>query len=217
MTETIAVIDFETTGISPDWGSRATEIAVVLVQDGRIVDRYASLMNAGVHVPYFIEQLTGISNAMVRGAPPAARVMAEAAEFVGCHPLVAHNASFDRKFWDAELARCHAPRSGEFACSMLLSRRIYPDAPNHRLGTLVHHTNIPVDAPFHRAMADATMAARLLLLMQEELRARYSLADVPHELLRKVQRTPLARLDRAIDSFLGRRTKRGRGGRTSST
>jgi DNA polymerase-3 subunit epsilon len=103
--ETLAVIDFETTGISPRQGDRATEIAVMLVRDGEIVDRYQSLMNAGLRVSGFITALTGITNAMVRAAPPAAKVMREAALFVGRHPLVAHNASFDRSFWDAELER----------------------------------------------------------------------------------------------------------------
>lgn len=72
--EPVVVIDFETTGLSPDMGERATEIAAVLVQDGRIVDQYQSLMNAGRRIPAFIEHLTGISNAMVREAPPASRV-----------------------------------------------------------------------------------------------------------------------------------------------
>ena len=61
----IAVIDFETTGISPAHGDRATEVAIVLVESGRVVDRFQSLMNAGIRVPAFITQLTGISNAMV--------------------------------------------------------------------------------------------------------------------------------------------------------
>ena len=74
----IAVIDFETTGMSPDFGDRPTEVAIVLVEDGRIVDRYQSLMNAGVRVSSFITQLTGITNAMVASAPPAAQVMREA-------------------------------------------------------------------------------------------------------------------------------------------
>jgi DNA polymerase-3 subunit epsilon len=67
--EKIIVIDFETTGISPNSGGRATEIAAVLVRDGRIVDHYHSLMNSGAWVPPFIEQLTGISNAMLQSAP----------------------------------------------------------------------------------------------------------------------------------------------------
>jgi len=101
----IAVIDFETTGISPAMGDRATEVALVLLEHGRVVDRFQSLMNAGVRIPAFVTQLTGISNAMVAGAPPAEQVMREAARFVGDTPLVAHNAAFDRKFWQAELAR----------------------------------------------------------------------------------------------------------------
>ena len=101
----VVVIDFETTGLSPDDGDRATEIAAVLIRDGCIVDRYQSLMNAGRRIPSFIEHLTGSSNAMVRDAPPAGQVMAEVADFVGDYPLVAHNASFDRKFWSTSVAK----------------------------------------------------------------------------------------------------------------
>ena len=63
--DTVGVIDFETTGLSPDYGDRATEVAVVLLENGRIVERFQSLMNSGVRVPNFIENLTGISNEMV--------------------------------------------------------------------------------------------------------------------------------------------------------
>ena len=83
--EVVAVIDFETTGLSPAQGDRATEIAVVLLENGRVVDRYQSLMNAGVRIPAFIEALTGISNAMIRQAPLAANVMREVADFVVAH------------------------------------------------------------------------------------------------------------------------------------
>ena len=71
MTSRIAVIDFETTGSSPGQGARATEVAIVIVEHGAVVDSYQSLMNAGVWVPPFITQLTGITNAMVAEAPPA--------------------------------------------------------------------------------------------------------------------------------------------------
>ncbi|RZA18016.1 MAG: 3'-5' exonuclease, partial [Proteobacteria bacterium] len=63
--ERIAVIDFETTGISPNMGCRATEIAVVMLERGEIVGRYQSLMNAGLPVPGFVASLTGITTAMV--------------------------------------------------------------------------------------------------------------------------------------------------------
>ncbi len=184
----MAVIDFETTGISPEQGARATEVAIVLVEQGRIVDRYQSLMNAGVRIPPFITQLTGISNAMVAGAPPAALVMREASHFVGEVPLVAHNASFDRKFWVGEMARAGEPAPQAFACTLLLARRLYPQAPNHKLGTLVDLHGLRRTGAAHRALADAEMAAELLLRMQHDLRQRYRLTTVDHPLLVTLQR-----------------------------
>lgn len=200
--ETLAVIDFETTGMSPEHGARATEIAAVLVRDGAIVDRYQSLMNTGAYIPPFIEELTGISNAMVRQAPPAEQVMREVAEFVGGHPLVAHNASFDRKFWDDELARVGLSRQQEFACSMLLARRIFPDAPNHKLGTLVEYVRVPVTGRFHRALADAEMTANLLLRMEEELLRRYELEAVSHDLLRTIQGVSRREMEACVERYL---------------
>ncbi|MDD5249339.1 MAG: 3'-5' exonuclease [Rhodocyclaceae bacterium] len=193
--EAVAVIDFETTGLSPDHGDRATEIAAVLVQDGRIVDRYQSLMNAGVRVPPFITALTGITEAMIRKAPAAAAVMRDVADFVGERPLVAHNASFDRKFWDAELGRIRRSRRQEFACSMLVARRVFPHAPSHKLGVLVEFASLPVAGRYHRALADAEMAASLLVCMENELCRRYDIGGVSHDLLRGIQSVQKGQLD----------------------
>ncbi len=184
---TVAVIDFETSGISPEQGARATEVAIVLVEDDQIVDRYHSLMNAGTYVPAFITQLTGISNAMVRAAPDASEVMREASRFVGDLPMVAHNASFDRKFWIGELSRLGLAAEQPFACTMLLARRLYPQAPNHKLGTLVDYHHLPRIGAAHRALADAEMAAELLMRIRQDLRRRHELADIDHGLLMALQ------------------------------
>lgn len=182
-----AVIDFETTGLSPDHGARPTEIAVVLVRDGEIVDRYQSLMNPGVPIPYPIQALTGISNAMVRDAPDVATVMAMAADFVGDQPMVAHNAAFDRKFWDVELRRLRRQRERDFVCSMLLARRVFPHAPNHKLATLVQVLGLPATGRYHRALADAEATAYLLLHLQQEIQRRFGLPQVGYELLLAIQ------------------------------
>ena len=184
----IAVIDFETTGLSPAMGDRATEVAIVLVEDGQVVDRFQSLMNAGVHIPHFITSLTGISNAMLATAPSAASVMAEASRFVGSVPMVAHNASFDRKFWEAELARAGQVATQPFACTMLVARRLYPQAPSHKLGVLVDYHQLPKAGRAHRAMADAEMAASLLGQIQHDLRTRHRVASADHALLMALQR-----------------------------
>jgi DNA polymerase-3 subunit epsilon len=184
--ETIAVIDFETTGISAGQGARATEIAAVLVSGGRIVDRFASLMHSGAWVSPFIEQLTGISNAMLRDAPPAAQVMREVCRFTQGLPLVAHNAAFDRGFWRSEAQRAGLDEdpAHQFACTVLLSRRLYPQAPNHRLGTLAALHQLPSAGRAHRALADE--------LCQRE---------VDHGLLRALQRSEVRALQRCVARY----------------
>ncbi|MCY7369709.1 MAG: 3'-5' exonuclease [Polaromonas sp.] len=184
----IAVIDFETTGLSPAMGSRATEVAIVLLERNQVVDRFQSLMNAGVHIPAFITSLTGISNVMVAAAPPADRVMRDASRFVGSAPLVAHNAAFDAKFWQAELARADEPAAHRFACTLLVSRRLYPHAPSHKLGVLVDYHSLPRAGRAHRALADAEMAASLLGQIQHDLHRRHGIARADHALLMKLQR-----------------------------
>ena len=63
--ETVAVLDFETTGLSPNCGDRATEIAITLVRDGQVIDRYQSLMNAGRRIPSEVTYITGINSGML--------------------------------------------------------------------------------------------------------------------------------------------------------
>ena len=201
--EAVAVIDFETTGLSPAQGDRATEIAAVIVEDGRVVDRYQSLMNAGVRIPAYIEALTGITNAMVRSAPSAGEVMRDVSDFVGDMPIIAHNASFDAKFWDAELARIQRSRKQDVVCSLLLSRRLLPAAPSHKLGVLVEYANLPVAGRYHRALADAEMAASLLLRLEDELRLRHQVPRVSVELLRQIQRASKAQLPRGLAAARG--------------
>ena len=196
----IAVIDFETTGMMPSQGARATEVAIVLMEGERIVDRFDSLMRTGVWIPPFITELTGITNAMVAAAPPASQVMREAARFVGDAPMVAHNASFDSKFWQAELALAGLDAPHPFACTVLLSRRIYPEAPSHSLGRITDHLGLPRTGRAHRALADAEMAAALLARMQSDLCARYALPWPEHALLMRLQRTARQSMDRLLRS-----------------
>ena len=188
MPQPIAVIDFETTGMAPAQGARATEVAIVLIEGGQVVDRFQSLMRTGAWIPPFITRLTGITNAMVAAAPPAEEVMRDAARFVGSAPMVAHNAAFDSKFWQSELALAGEAAPQPFACTVLLSRRIYPEAPSHSLSRLTAHLGLPVAERAHRALADAEMAAALLARMQHDLRTRWRVAEPSYTLLQTLQR-----------------------------
>lgn len=197
----IAVIDFETTGMTPAQGARATEIAIVLMEAGRPVDRFQSLMKTGAWLPPFIVQLTGITPAMLETAPPAEGVMRDAARFVGDAPMVAHNASFDSRFWAAELALADVPAPHAFACTVLLSRRLYPEATSHQLGRIVTHLGLPRAERAHRALADAEMAAALLGRMQHDLRTRHGIADPDHAVLSALQRCARKGLDKMLARY----------------
>lgn len=192
--ETVAVLDFETTGLSPNCGDRATEIAIILVCDGQVVDRYQSLMNAGRRIPAEVTQITGITNAMIATAPPVAKVMRDACKFIGNTPVVAHNASFDKKFWDAELSYLSLSSASKFACTMLLSRRIYPNSLNHRLSTLVQLLGLPQTGKAHRAMVDAEMTSHLWCRIQQDLSKTYRIKQVNHELLTRVQKVTRSKM-----------------------
>ncbi|PLX82441.1 MAG: DNA polymerase III subunit epsilon [Desulfuromonas sp.] len=204
--ETVIVLDFETTGVSPDRGDRAIEIGAVMLQQGTIVDRFQSLMNPGIPINSFIEAYTGITNRMVSSAPGVEEVMEKFAEFIGDTPLVAHNASFDRRFLDAEFGRIRRPRNNEFGCSLLAARRIYPEAPNHKLETLVHFKNLQTDGTFHRALADAEMTAHLWSRMLEDLQQSYGLEHVSFDLMCALCKVP----KRKTADFLNRHFHRDR-------
>ena len=196
----LVVLDFETTGLSPNMGDRAIEIAGVRLENGRVTDSFQALMNPGQRVSGFIEDYTGITNKMLADAPDCATVMEEFADFIGDANLVAHNASFDKRFLDAELARIDRSYRGEFVCSMLVARRIYQDAPNHQLGTLIKYAKIPADGVFHRALYDSQMTAKLWQTMLESIEARYGIVNIPFALLKKIARTPKKALHEMLEA-----------------
>ena len=145
-------------------------------------------MNPGMRISGFIEDFTGITNAMLKKSPPCEEVMDEFAGFIGSSNLVAHNASFDRRFLDAECCRISRNYNGEFACSMLAARRVYPDAPNHKLGTLVEYNHLPNDGTFHRALADAEMTAYLWLGMLGDISHKHRIESISFSQMQALSR-----------------------------
>ena len=194
---TVVVLDFETTGLSPGAGDRAIEIGAVKIEDGEVIARFQELMNPGRHVGGFIESYTGITNAMLKNARPGAEVMQDFAEFIAGYNLVAHNASFDKRFLDAELERISVGYTGQFSCSMLAARRTYQQAPNHQLGTLVKYMNIPSEGVFHRALYDSEMTAKLWLAMLHNICQQYVLSAIDFRHMQRLAKTP----KHAVDSF----------------
>jgi DNA polymerase-3 subunit epsilon len=152
------------------------------------------LINPGLFVPVFITQLTGISNSMVRAAPPPEQVFPELAAYLEGTTLVAHNASFDRRFLEHELNLAGRMTRHDFVCTLLLSRRLYPKLPNYKLATLIDAYGIRFEGRHHRALADATMTAHVFLRMLADLNKLYPDKAICPSFLVRYQKTPKAKV-----------------------
>ena len=157
------VLDTETTGIAV--GSRLVEVAALHVKNGAVVRQFQSLVNPEMRIPSIVQGVHGISDAMVAGAPKATAALASFAKFVAGHTLIAHNASFDFRILKGEYARVKVATPGcGMYCSLKLARLIFPEAPNHKLGTLTTFLKLP-HSPTHRALADCFTTMALLNAM----------------------------------------------------
>ena len=155
----LAFVDLETTGITAATDA-ITEIGIVRVEadpegiaDPRVTE-WTTLVNPGVPIPAEIQALTGITNAMVRDAPPFFRVADEVAARTAGALFVAHNARFDYGFLKHAFARQQRAFSARVLCTVRLSRRLFPDEPRHNLDSVIARHGLPI-AGRHRALGDA--------------------------------------------------------------
>lgn len=201
----IVMLDFETTGLSPGAGARITEVAALRIENGRIVERFVSLVNCGVRVPPFITSLTGITQRMVDAAPCVSEVVPELLRFIGSDMLSAHNASFDEKFLLAEArALGLAPQHQGLVCSLKLARRLFPGLPSYKLGALSSSLGIRFAGSAHRAEADAEVSANVLIHIGEHLQRSYGAARIDNALLARVAALSAARVPEFLGRELGR-------------
>lgn len=159
----ICFVDVETTGASPR-RERVTEVGVVTVDvdgDDVRVDEWSTLVNPGVPIPPDIQWLTGISNEMVRAAPPFGDVAQQLFDRLADGVFVAHNVRFDYGFLKAEFARAGVAWRAPTLCTMRLSRLLYPDRAPHSLDAIVERFGLDGEQR-HRALGDARVLWRLL-------------------------------------------------------
>lgn len=159
------VVDVETTGFTPD-DCGITEIGAVRVHGGRVVGEFTSLVNPGTPVPGHIEELTGIGDAMLAGAPPVAVVLPGLLTFAQGCVLAAHNARFDLSFLTAACEAAELPWPGFAVIDTVRLARylmLVPDeVADRKLGTLAEFFGTQVQ-PIHRALDDARATADILM------------------------------------------------------
>lgn len=155
-----AVIDVETTEGDPMRG-RVMEVAVIVMDGTQERLRWDSLVHPGERVPWFSRKLTGIDDAMLRGAPRFHEVARTIATLTQDRIVVAHNARFDMTALAHEFARTGLPLERAALCTEKLGRRLAPQLEHHNLSSLCRHYGIHFPKA-HRALADAEATAALL-------------------------------------------------------
>lgn len=168
---TFCVVDLETTGGSAQGGSMITEIGAVKVRGGEVLGEFQTLVDPHTEIPPFIAVLTGISNAMVAGAPSIDSALPAFLEFARGCVLVAHNAPFDVGFLQHFAAQQGRPWPAfEVLDTAKLARRVITrdDAPNCKLSSLARVFNAST-TPNHRALSDARATVDVLHGLMERL------------------------------------------------
>lgn len=154
------VVDIETTGGNNSY-NRITEIGMVKIIAGEVVDTYQTLINPQRRIPTTITRLTGISNDMVVNAPLFAEIAQHIASFTQEAVFVAHNVNFDYGFIKQEFARLEQTFKRPKLCTVREMRRVNPGLPSYSLANLTRHFGINMEQ-HHRALSDAKAAAALL-------------------------------------------------------
>ncbi|MGD9696493.1 MAG: exonuclease domain-containing protein [Thermoleophilia bacterium] len=169
---TFCVVDLETTGGAAGY-SKVTEIGAVRLREGRVADRFVTLVDPERPIPPAVTELTGIDDATVAGAPRIDRALADFARFAGDDVLVAHNAPFDLRFLNHERRRVAGRYFTQpWLDTLVLARRLLAGrVARHDLGTLADWAGSPV-RPVHRALPDAEATAGVLVALLDLLAER---------------------------------------------
>ncbi|WP_304932743.1 PolC-type DNA polymerase III [Herminiimonas sp.] len=153
--EKLIFVDLETTGANLV-NDRITEIGIVAVHLDGEVERWSSFVNPGRPIPYFIQNLTGISDDMVETAPSFELLADGVRERLADGLFIAHNARFDYGFLHHAFARSGHALQSETLCTVKLSRALFPEEKRHNLDTLIERHGLIPEAR-HRALADADL------------------------------------------------------------
>ncbi len=177
----LAIVDVETTGTSPGY-DRIIEVGVLKIKDGTVVDTYSTLVDPERSIPYHIENLTGITNKDLSGAPTFSDIKEQLIQLLEGCVFVAHNVRFDYGFLRNEFGREGIDFSARCLCTARLSRRLFPHERRHGLDSIIRRFGIACQNR-HRALDDAQVLWDFLDLLRERVDASRLMAAV-QELLK---------------------------------
>jgi len=157
------IIDIETTGGNAQH-DKITEIALYVHDGSKVIDEFVTLINPERPIPYYISQLTGITDDMVANSPRFFEVAKRIVELTEGKIFVAHNAPFDYRFIQSEFKQLGYNFDRETICTVRLSRKLIPGKASYSLGNLCKDLGIRINDR-HRAAGDALATVKLFDLL----------------------------------------------------
>lgn len=159
--DTFIALDLETTGLRND-RDEIIEIGAVKIQNFQVVDSYHSFVRPQQDIPYFITELTGITNDMVAGARGLDQVFPEFLDFVGDFPIVGHNLEFDQGFLNKAAEKLGLDFNPQGVDTLALSRLVLRDIKRHRLNQVARRLKV-AQLEHHRALDDALVCGKIFV------------------------------------------------------
>ena len=166
--DSFCVFDIETTGLNKKY-EKITEIAVCKVKDGKIIDEFTTFVNPEKHIPEEVQNLTHITDELVKDAPTIEEVLPKFIEFTKDSVLVAHNSSFDVGFISYFANELKLDFHPYVIDTLTIAREIYTSVENHKLGTLAEFLGVELEGA-HRAINDTRATAKVFIKMIEDLK-----------------------------------------------
>ncbi len=200
----MVLLDCETTGGRASY-HRITELGLLVIENGAVVEAWQSLINPQRPIPAGITRLTGINQTMVNGAPVFGEIADELLEKLTGRVLVAHHARFDYSFLKREFERVGIRYNDRPLCSVKFSRMLYPQFKKHGLDQIIQRFKLAIKNR-HRAMDDAMMIHRFFI-KSSDIHEAEEIASVCQQLLQehtlpvKVRRADVDRLPQSAGVY----------------
>ena len=171
--DTYCVFDIETTGFDPKKMDMITEIAICKVRNREIIDEYTTFINPERNIPKQVQELTHITEDMVKDAPTIDQVLPEILDFMEGSTLVAHNSDFDIGFinYFVEKQGLQDKFKNPIIDTLMIAKELYPAFPNNKLGTIAEELGISLEGA-HRAINDTRATAKVFIQMDKDLEAK---------------------------------------------
>lgn len=160
------VLDFETTGLSP-LDSKILEIGAIKVENGKIIDKFETLINPEIPIPPYISSKINIFNNMVKNKPTLENIFNEFISFLGNYPLVIHNAKFDMSFLIENAKKFNITIKNQVFDTVLGSKKLFPELKKYNLAFLCKYFNIQNENA-HRAISDALATHNLYEILYKK-------------------------------------------------